>query len=104
MCRHRWIRNGDIKICSYCGKRVQRFIRPQPNPLFLNLEAKNEETKRFLSELTRPKPKKEKYVKEGLLFFRDSNGKIVDVEPLYKYSQRLERVAERLAQELRERK
>jgi len=88
--------------CTKCGHSKPRFLQPpQGNYLFLNVVCKNEKTKRELMEILKPKPKIQKYEKEGLLFFRDpETKKIVDVQPIYKY---YEEKCKRLVEEIRQR-
>jgi len=73
--------------CPKCGFFRSRFIKADGgSPLFVSLQAKNKETKKFLEDIGTPK--QSWYLKDGLVFIKE-NGKIVDVRKAGDFADKL---------------
>lgn len=93
-CLVRLEQDGDVYRCPVCGYTKPRIIRLQPEPLFLNVEVKGEDTKKFLDSLFVPRKQKMDIKDNGVVFIRSPEGTIVEVTTI-------EKLCDKLAKEIR---
>lgn len=98
--QHSLIRLATEYKCVKCGYSKPRFIKPTTSqPMFLNVNSKGKETKKFLEDVGRPKPEEpmKPIVEERLHWYLTDDGhvfikrgsKLIDVKTQKEFTEKM---------------